>query len=148
MSLIFTGCINSQKLIKNDVTFQEPVIEDIPFYDSSPDIFIPIFLDSIRLGLRKGYLPTFMLDECLDIHRPYEYSSHTFTSTRYILFQKLNRQEIKKMLNLSKRYNLAKQCKSDASNILINSNCTGSQVENSKKSTLDLLHERWKEFDR
>lgn len=124
------------------VQFEEPIIDDsvINFHDR--EVFFPLFLDSIKKELRKGSLPVFLLDECLDMHYSYELTSHTFISTRYMLFEQLTARELNRLWKLSKKYNLTKTCERNASFVLMPGCKTTDQIELSEKSTLQLLEER------
>jgi hypothetical protein len=135
------GC-HSPKVLAM-VEFEEPIIDDseINFHDR--EVFFPVFLDSLKGELRKGKLPSFLLDECLDMHYSYELTSHTFISTRYILFEQLTARELRKIWKLSKKYDLSQTCNRNASFVLMMSECKSTdQIEHSKKSTLQLLQER------
>jgi hypothetical protein len=124
------------------VQFEEPNIEDseINFHDR--EVFFPLFIDSLKSELRKGSLPNFLFDECLDMHYSYELTSHTFISTRYMLFEQLTSWELKRLWKLSKKYDLTKTCNRNASFVLMQGCKTTDQIEHSKKSTLQLLQER------
>jgi hypothetical protein len=137
---LFLGC-NSQKEI-GLVKFEDPIIDDSEINFREREIFFPLFLDSLKGELRKGKLPIFLLDECLDMKYPYELTSHTFISTRYMLFEQLTERELKRLFKLSKEYDLSKICSRNAFYVLMTGCKTNDQIENSKKSTLCLLQER------
>jgi hypothetical protein len=70
-------------------------------------------------------------------------TSHTFISTRYMLFEQLTARELRKIWKLSKKYDLSQTCNRNASFVLMMSECKSTdQIEHSKKSTLQLLQER------
>ncbi len=135
------GC-HSPKVIAM-VDFEEPVINDSEMDYHDREVFFPVFLDSLKGELRKGKLPSFLLDECLDMHYSYELTSHTFISTRYMLFEQLTARELRKIWKLSKKYDLSQTCERNASFILMMPECKSTdQIEHSKKSTIQLLQER------
>lgn len=137
---LLLGCQSPKEI--ELVKFEEPLIDDTEINFHEREIFFPLFLDSVKSELKKGKLPIFLLDECLDLNFPYELTSHTFISTRYMLFEQLTQRELKRLLKLSKNYDLSKTCSRNASYVLMPNCKMTNQIENSKKSTLCLLHER------
>lgn len=135
------GCHSGKEIAM--VEFAEPLINDSEMVYHNREVFFPMFLDSLKGELRKGKLPSFLLDECLDMHYSYELTSHTFISTRYMLFEQLTARELRKIWKLSKKYDLSQTCERNASFILIMPECKSTdQIDYSKKSTLQLLQER------
>lgn len=67
---------------------------------------------------------------------------------RYELFQNLNLKEIKKLLKLSKKYDLTKECSKKSSFLSYHVDNSSFQFKNSEKSTLQLLKERFLELEK
>jgi hypothetical protein len=107
LMVCFGNKMYAQKVIEL-VQFEEPIIEDseINFHDRT--VFFPLFLDFLKSELRKGSLPNFLFDESFDMHYSYELTSHTFISTRYMLFEQLTSKEVKRLWKLTKKYDLTK----------------------------------------
>jgi hypothetical protein len=134
------GCHSGKAITM--VEFEEPVINDSEMGYHNRGMFFPVFLDSLKGELKKGKLPSFLLDECLDMHYSYDLTSHTFISTRYMLFEQLTARELKELWKLSKKYDLSQTCERNASFVLMTGCKTTDQIELSQKSTLQLLEER------
>ena len=144
--LLFSGCKNS-KTLPVLIEFQPPQIVDYDNYLTDSSLLV-MFVDSTKIYLKRNRVPSFLLNECLDIEYDQFSIANKYVSIRYTLFQNLNLKEIKKLLKLSKKYDLIKECSKESSFLFYHVDNNSFQFKNSEKSTLQLLKERFLELEK
>lgn len=91
------------------------------------------YVIELKDSLKMNKLPDFVYDECLDANSMgyCSVSSHETISLRTDIISMLNKEDIKKILDLGNKEQLKKKCKNDYTSELFNSN----------KSTFEILVE-------
>lgn len=143
---LFSSCKNS-KALPEIIELQTPQIVDYDTYPSDSSLLV-MFVDSTKIYLKRNRVPSFLLNECLDIKYDKFSIANKYVSIRYALFQNLNLNEIKKLLKLSKKYDLTKECFKKSSFLSYHVDNSSFQFKNSEKSTLQLLKERFLELEK